>query len=204
MTKDFNLRTFQEEHAAWVKTNFGFHDWRDPFMGVVEEIGELSHALLKQKQGIRGTHAEHEAAAKDAVADIVIYLSDLCTTRGWDFAELVEDGWLEVKLRNWKKHPQDGKDGKDGEEPEADEEPEIEFNDPTRCLPAGYCVLTMFDDFSDTIRSTDKWWCTCNACNGSWQSCSHILSDQATMTINAFFEAHGKTAIARLKTQKEG
>lgn len=98
------------EHSAWVEHNFGLgRTWEDPFMGLVEEVGELSRALLKQRQGIRGTREEHEAAAKDAVGDIVTYLADLCARRGWDLPEIVRDTWEAVRQRDWKAHPEDGR-----------------------------------------------------------------------------------------------
>lgn len=104
----FSLSRFQREQAEWSKRNFGKHEWVDPMLGVVEEVGELSHALLKQKQGIRGSHAEHEAEAQDAVGDIIVYLADLCTTRGWNLEEIVSDTWVKVQHRDWQKHPGDG------------------------------------------------------------------------------------------------
>jgi NTP pyrophosphatase (non-canonical NTP hydrolase) len=97
-----NLRQLQAELAPWVAHNFGDRPWQQPLMGVAEEVGELNHALLKQWQGIRGMREEHEAAAKDAVADIVIYLADLCNARGWDFGAIVEETWARVSKRDWR------------------------------------------------------------------------------------------------------
>jgi NTP pyrophosphatase (non-canonical NTP hydrolase) len=77
-------------------------------MGIVEEIGELSHALLKQEQGIRGTWLDHETAAKDAVGDIVVFLACLCVLRGWDLAAIVDATWSEVRKRDWKARPHVG------------------------------------------------------------------------------------------------
>jgi|WetSurMetagenome_2_1015567.scaffolds.fasta_scaffold10221_5 NTP pyrophosphatase (non-canonical NTP hydrolase) len=100
-----DLKQLQQEHLTWSLENFP--DNRDPIhpvLGVVEEVGELSHALLKQAQGIRGSHAEHEAAAQDAIGDIVIYLCDVCSRRGWDFDEIVYRTWAQVKQRDWQKN----------------------------------------------------------------------------------------------------
>ena len=99
------LRKLQEEQKVWVAHNFGtdrpaYH----PLLGAVEELGELAHAHLKGEQGIR-TNEDHEAAAKDAVADVVIYLADYCTSRGFDFETLVQETWNLVKQRDWKKDP---------------------------------------------------------------------------------------------------
>lgn len=100
------LDELQAQQAAWACHSFGLPEerrWEQPFLGVVEEVGELSHALLKQDQGIRGSREEHEAAAQDAVGDIVIYLADLCTLRGWDLAGCVEAAWSEVSQRDWRR-----------------------------------------------------------------------------------------------------
>lgn len=68
----------QAEVGEWSRRNFPNNTPNDPFEGLVEEVGELAHARLKARQGIRGTKEEHEAAEKDAVGDIVIYLADYC------------------------------------------------------------------------------------------------------------------------------
>lgn len=107
----FDLASFQRRQAEWARRNFGepeSRDWRDPLMGIAEEYGELNHALLKQRQGIRGTHDEHETAAKDAVGDMLVYLADLCTLRGWKIADVLAETWAEVSGRNWTEHKGDG------------------------------------------------------------------------------------------------
>lgn len=56
-----NTMTFkdlQDQQVAWVQHNFPGRTFEEPFKGMVEELGELSHSLLKQKQGIRGTCEE--------------------------------------------------------------------------------------------------------------------------------------------------
>lgn len=103
-----NLRQLQTELGPWVRHNFGDPPWTQPYMGVVEEVGELSHALLKQEQGIRGTWDEHEAAARDAVGDVVVFLACLCLLRGWDLASIVESTWDEVRRRDWQANPETG------------------------------------------------------------------------------------------------
>jgi NTP pyrophosphatase (non-canonical NTP hydrolase) len=66
------------ERDVWVNLNFppypGEIPGNDSILGLIEENGELAHAHLKAKQGIRGTPEEHEAAMRDAIGDIVIYL----------------------------------------------------------------------------------------------------------------------------------
>ena len=106
-----NIREIQNELIIWLNNNFPSSDWQKQFMGIVEEVGELSHSLLKQSQGIRGNSEEHELKAKDAVGDITIYLMALCIRRGWDFQEIVEETWNLVSKRNWKENPTGVKNG---------------------------------------------------------------------------------------------
>jgi NTP pyrophosphatase (non-canonical NTP hydrolase) len=77
-------------------------------LGVVEEVGELAHANLKEKQGIRGTTEEHIEAEKDAVGDILIYLTGYCSYRGWDMLELFEQTAEQVMKRDWLADPSKG------------------------------------------------------------------------------------------------
>ena len=66
--------------GEWGEANFGAttpENVSDPALGFLEEIGELTHAILKKKQGIRGTPEEHNAAARDALGDMGIFLLHL-------------------------------------------------------------------------------------------------------------------------------
>ncbi len=66
-----------EERDAWVAHNFPDNHYPPPeesLIGCIEEVGELAHAQLKEVQQIRGTKEEHEAAAKDAIGDLIVYL----------------------------------------------------------------------------------------------------------------------------------
>lgn len=109
--KALTFRRLQDEQRPWVAHNFPNHDSQDPLLGAVEELGELAHAHMKLKQGIRGTPTELVSAAKDAIADMVIYLADYCTARGFDFQSLVEETWTRVKSRDWKADPVTGGSG---------------------------------------------------------------------------------------------
>ncbi len=86
-TIDF-LTAFAPTHREWSTRNFGpptEENRIDPALGVIEELGELAHALLKKKQGIRGTAQEHDEAIKDALADSFIYATDLLGRTRTDF-----------------------------------------------------------------------------------------------------------------------
>lgn len=61
-----------KEVAAWAKYNWPDPNKRKPWLGIGEEAGELTHAILKLQQGIRGvTHEDVE----DAFADSMIFMS---------------------------------------------------------------------------------------------------------------------------------
>jgi len=85
-----DLDQLQREHNAWCTKNFGSS--RRPIWGVIEEVGELARTCIKSLQGIRGTKEEHEAKAKDAVGDIMIYLTDFLTLNDYSLSTIVEAG----------------------------------------------------------------------------------------------------------------
>lgn len=95
------LKRLQVEQIPWVKHNFGERPSWMPLLGAMEELGELAHAHLKKAQGIR-TSEDHDANARDAVADIVIFLADYCSAQGYDFEQIVQETWDKVKQRDWK------------------------------------------------------------------------------------------------------
>lgn len=106
------LRKIQEEQRVWARYNFGERDTGDAddaLFGVVEEVGELSHAHLKLKQGIRGSAESLEAEARDAIGDILIFMMDYCCARGWDMQDILTETWDEVKQRDWKRFPKNGR-----------------------------------------------------------------------------------------------
>lgn len=66
------LSEIQAELKVWTKYNFSQQESIMPIMGMIEELGELTHAHLKELQGIR--KSDFLADKKDAIADITIYL----------------------------------------------------------------------------------------------------------------------------------
>jgi len=104
----WSLAQMQEEQRPWVKHNFGESPPHHPLLGIVEEVGELSHGYLKSEQGIRGSKAKHHEEMEDAVGDIVIYLTDFCSRVGINLQDTVRKTWDSVKERDWKKNPEDG------------------------------------------------------------------------------------------------
>lgn len=114
------LEKYQQEIGDWAFENFGkpngetrgYHDivnTNDPLFGMLEELGELSHAVLKRKQKIR-LNEDHEAKEKDAIGDLMIYLLDYCSRRGFSASEILRNTWENVvKKRDWVGDPVAGK-----------------------------------------------------------------------------------------------
>lgn len=72
-----------EERNAWVAHNFpNARTPLDSVLGCIEEVGELTHAHLKQAQSIRGTDEQHVADAKDAIGDLTVYLLGVMSFHG--------------------------------------------------------------------------------------------------------------------------
>lgn len=105
---EWSSAQLQEEQRSWSLENFGTHPYWHVFLGMVEEIGELAHALLKQEQGIRKGE-DLKAKEIDSVGDLMVYLADFCSCRGINLEQTIKQVWFEVKKRNWKKNPIDGK-----------------------------------------------------------------------------------------------
>ena len=103
------FKKLQTEQRPWVKHNFPNRESVDPLLGAVEELGELAHAHLKTRLGIRGSEETHRENAADAVADVVIFLSDYCTAMGFDLQSIMEKTWAEVRKRDWVKFPLNGR-----------------------------------------------------------------------------------------------
>lgn len=86
-----DYRRLQDERDVWVANNFP----DDPLgintsmLGVIEEVGELSHHYLKEAQHIRGTTEEHQAEQKDALGDTYVYLMGIASGKSLDMEECV-------------------------------------------------------------------------------------------------------------------
>lgn len=107
-----SLERLQSEQRVWEIENFGEQPRvmsYQSFLGVVEEVGELAHAILKREQRIRYSEAEAIDKEKNAVGDITVFLAAYCTRRGYDYGAIVEEVWDEVRRRNWKKENRDYK-----------------------------------------------------------------------------------------------
>lgn len=101
------FKQLQDEQRPWVAHNFPGRAAHIPLLGALEELGELAHAHIKAEQGIRVLE-DHEANAKDAIGDVIVFLADYCTARGFDLQEIIETVWAQVKQRDWRNDPANG------------------------------------------------------------------------------------------------
>jgi NTP pyrophosphatase (non-canonical NTP hydrolase) len=107
-----SLEQLQDRRWSWAIANGFNNDPDELLMGIVEELGEMCHARLKSEQGIRGgaiAAASLLDDERDAVGDLVIYLAGYCSARGFRLQACVERAWDEVKERDWKKYPINGR-----------------------------------------------------------------------------------------------
>ncbi len=104
------LGDIEQEVAHWGRYNFPDATSDEQFLGVVEEVGEIAHAILKGKQGIRGYSPEDEEEIKDGIGDLIIFLLNYCDRRGWSLLEILQDTWEIVKQRDWIEFPENGLD----------------------------------------------------------------------------------------------
>ncbi len=78
------LTKYQQEQKVWAERNFPNPSYSlSALEGLIEETGEIAHARLKARQGIRGTPEQHLADEQDAVADAMVFLLDLANRHGW-------------------------------------------------------------------------------------------------------------------------
>lgn len=108
------LARIQAEQGPWVKHNFGDRPAWMPVMGLAEEVGELSHAVLKREQGIRMEEG-HSEAIRDALADIIIFACDVASAEGFDLREALDETWGNVKQRDWAAAREAAKENDDAE-----------------------------------------------------------------------------------------
>ena len=108
------LNELQGRLKQWQEANFDIDCTGPEWMalGACEELGEVSHIIVKAKQRIR----EHQAGLDDStindladgVADTVIYLMQLCSHLGIDFGKALFYTAETVMQRNWRVNKTDG------------------------------------------------------------------------------------------------
>lgn len=96
------IRVMQAEHQLWVEHNFPRQKPHQPFLGIVEEVGELAHYHLKNEQEIRGVSIDD---AIDALGDIFVYMLSYCNSNRIDLEAAITSTWAKVKQRDWVADP---------------------------------------------------------------------------------------------------
>lgn len=94
-SREVHTVTFQQEHKAWVDALYPRQPVYIPAAGLVEEAGELLHAILKKEQAnLWGEEPRYQGVnwnekIKDAIGDCGIYVCSLCNAHGnWDYIEI--------------------------------------------------------------------------------------------------------------------
>ncbi len=113
------LQQIQDEIREWADRNFKDNQSKAPgvtygtplgsiapLLGIVEEVGELSHCVLKRHQGIRGydENDKYFTERDDALADIMVYLCDFAGREKVDLDYVLNKVWAKVQLRDWQKN----------------------------------------------------------------------------------------------------
>ncbi len=81
------LSATQARHKVWESQQFGCRPRGESFLGIIEEMGEYCHAMLKSSQGIR-TKEDHNAGKLDALHDLTIFTLSYLTKLRIDVREL--------------------------------------------------------------------------------------------------------------------
>ena len=100
-----DLNKIDKEFAEWRTKNFTNISPDKALLGIMEELGEICHIILKRSQGIRLDETSDDSL-KDGVGDLVIYLIDFCNQVEIDIESAIIDTWNKVKKRDWNKHRQ--------------------------------------------------------------------------------------------------
>lgn len=112
------LSRVQDEITTWSQKQFGDNPSFDPkfesvklfevppFLGMVEELGEMSGAQCKRHQGRSGFNqdAKYDAHLRDAAADLLIFYLDWCRHMGIDAAQNLANVWDEKVSKRRRAH----------------------------------------------------------------------------------------------------
>lgn len=78
------LRSIQPHHQEWCERNFGTRPPLMPYLGLVEEFGELHEALTNH-----GDPERRRADERDALGDCCIFALDYATKSGFNIADIL-------------------------------------------------------------------------------------------------------------------
>ena len=99
----------QKELSDWADLNFGDlrADTMECIVGMIEELGELAHVVLKRKQRIReaADGGDFKLEIGDAFADVVIFGIQAMTCEGIDAEAVIKKTINTVLQRDFKNNP---------------------------------------------------------------------------------------------------
>lgn len=96
------LDTIQDFHAKWLDETFPENDSDDQLKGVLEEIGELARAELKNSQKFRNySDGEIKEKITDAIGDLFFYMCGYCSRKGIRLADCIDMALKEIVTRDW-------------------------------------------------------------------------------------------------------
>lgn len=100
-----DIRVLQEKCVTpWLVAN-GFDVGPElAALGLAEEVGEVCRAVLKQSQGVRGTHEHWQDEIKKELGDVVIKCADVARACGIDLSDAVWQRWYDVEsTHDWRR-----------------------------------------------------------------------------------------------------
>jgi NTP pyrophosphatase (non-canonical NTP hydrolase) len=100
-----NFQLVLDEIDAWMHYNFPGETRVTAMLGLVEEVGELARAILKQNQGIRGTFEEWDEEIRKEIGDVMAKLEHVALLCNKDLVGVTWWRWKEVRQRDWIKNP---------------------------------------------------------------------------------------------------
>lgn len=96
-----DLLMIQEQIRNWRSKNFPDMTQEQNQIGLTEEVGELSRAILKGVQGIRGTKEEWAEEAYKEIGDVLIALINVANEFGFYIEDALKDRWKTISKRDW-------------------------------------------------------------------------------------------------------
>ena len=79
-----------------------------PVLHMMRQLGRVNHHDLKRSQHIKGSPEWHDEKIQDALGDIVIYMMNYCSLKGWKLDDIIYETWQRVKPREYIEDPEYG------------------------------------------------------------------------------------------------
>ena len=107
-----DITKYQQKLKTWQKEHFGDTPPEWLVVGMMEELGEMSHTMLKFDQGIREHREQSTEKFKTQLADdfgdIVVYGMQVLSYYGIDAEEAMKTTFEHVLKRDWNSHRNTG------------------------------------------------------------------------------------------------